>query len=59
MKEYFRGDLKFIIEKDEKGLYSYKSQEYSKICNVWVNISKEKNFNKEALENYLNIKIDF
>ena len=58
-KEYIKNDIKFIVTKNEKGLYDYQSQEYSKICDCWVNMSKQKNFTKVALQDWLNIVIDF
>jgi hypothetical protein len=59
MKEYIKGNIKFIVIKNEKGLYDYQSQEYSEICGTWVNTSKQKNFTRVALEDWLDIKIDF
>ncbi len=59
MKEYVKGIHKFIVTKNEKGLYDYEMQEYSEICNVWIYLSKDNNYPKEVLEEYLNIKIDF
>lgn len=59
MKEYIKGDIKFIVSKNEKGLYDYQSQEYSKICNCWVNMSKQTDWNKNTLEDWLDIVIDF
>lgn len=58
-KEYIKGNIKFIVTKDEKGLYNFQSQEYSEICKCWVNMSKFSNFTKAALEDWLDIKIDF
>lgn len=59
MKEYIKGNLKFIVRKNEKGLYDYQSQEYSEICKNWVNMSKQTNFTRVCLEDFLDIKIDF
>ena len=59
MKEYVKGDLKFIVSKNERNLYDYQSQEYSEICGVWVNMGKQKNFTKVCLEDFLDIIIDF
>lgn len=59
MKEFIKGDLKYIVNKDDNGLYSYQSQEFSKICNKWINMSKAKNFTRSALEDFLDIRIDF
>lgn len=59
MKEYIKGDIKFIVTKNDKGLYDYQSQEYSKINNIWVNMGKGFNFTRVAMEGYLDIVIDF
>lgn len=50
MKEYTKND---------KGLYDYQSQEYSKINDIWVNMGKGFNFTRVAMEDYLDIVIDF
>ena len=59
MKEYIKGNLKFIVRKNERGLYDYQSQEYSEICKTWVNMSKQTDFTIDSLEDFLDIKIDF
>lgn len=59
MKEYIKGDLKFIVSKNERGLYDYQSQEYSHICKCWVNMSKQTNWKKATLQDWLDIVIDF
>lgn len=59
MKEYIKGDLKFIVSKNERGLYDYQSQEYSHICKCWVNMSKHTNWKKATLQDWLDIVIDF
>lgn len=59
MKEYVKGNLKFIVRKNEKGLYDYQSQEYSEMCKTWVNMSKQTNFTRVCLEDFLDIRIDF
>ena len=59
MKEYINGNIKFIVIKNEKGLYDYQSQEYSDICKCWVNMSKQKDFTRISLEDFLDIRIDF
>lgn len=59
MKEYIKGNLKFIVRKNERGLYDYQSQEYSEICKTWVNMSKQTDFTRDSLEDFLDIKIDF
>ena len=65
MKEYLKNDKngkllhKFIVSKNERGLYDYKSQEYSYISKCWVNMSHFENFTKEALQDWLDIVIDF
>lgn len=59
MKEYVKGNLKFIVRKNKKGLYDYQSQEYSEICKTWVNMSKQKDFTRVCLEDFLDIRIDF
>lgn len=58
-KEYIRNDIKFIVTKNDKGLYDYQSQEYSHICKCWVNMARFKDFTRVALEDWLDIKIDF
>ena len=57
MKEYIKGEHKFIVIKNEKGLYNYQSQEL--VNNEWVNMSKQKDFTRVALEDWLEIEIDF
>lgn len=59
MKEYIKGELKFIVSKNERGLYDYQSQEYSHISKCWVNMSKQTNWKKVTLEDWLDIVIDF
>ena len=59
MKEYIKGEHKYIVTRNDKGLYDYQSQEYSKICDCWVNMSKQYGFTRVALEDYLDIEIDF
>lgn len=59
MKEYIKGDIKFIVSKNERGLYDYQSQEYSYINKCWVNMSKQTDWNKKTLEDWLDIIIDF
>ena len=59
MKEYVKGNLKFIVRKNEKGLYDYQSQEYSEISKTWVNMSKQTDFTRVCLEDFLDIRIDF
>lgn len=59
MKEYVKGFKKFIVTKNERGLYDYAYQEYSEMCNCWYNMSKVNNFEKTALEDWLDIVIDF
>ena len=58
-REYIKGDHKFIITKNNKGLYDYKSKEYSYINKCWVNMSHFENFTKVALQDWLDIVIDF
>ena len=58
-KEYIKGNIKFIVRKNERGLYDYQSQEYSDINKCWVNMSKFKNFTRVALEDWLDIVINF
>lgn len=59
MKEYIKGEQKFIVIKNDRGLYNYIMQEYSEICKCWNNINADCNYTKEALEFHLDIKIDF
>ena len=59
MKEYIKGNIKFIVTKNKRGLYDYQSQEYSYINKCWVNMSRQINWNKNTLENWLDIIIDF
>ena len=58
-KEYIKGNIKFIVRKNERGLYDYQSQEYSDINKCWVNMSKQKDFTRVCLEDFLDIRIDF
>lgn len=58
-KEYIKGDIKFIVTKNKRGLYNYQSQEYSKINKCWVNMSRQKDFTRASLEDFLDIIIDF
>jgi hypothetical protein len=57
MKEYIKGEHKYIVIKNEKGLYDYQSQEL--VNGNWINMSKQKNFTRVALENWLEIEINF
>lgn len=57
MREYIKGIHKFIVIKNDKGLYDYKSQEL--VNNEWLNMSKQRNFTRVALEDWLDIEIDF
>ena len=58
-KEFIKGNIKYLVSKNERGLYSYQSQEYSDINKCWINISKQTNFTRVALEDWLDIVIDF
>lgn len=58
-KEYIKGIYKFIVSKNERNLYDYSYQEYSEICDCWYNVSRDKDYTKEALEMTLDIVIDF
>lgn len=57
MKEYVKGEHKFIVAKNERCLYDYQSQEL--VNGKWVNMNKQKNFTRTALEGWLDIVIDF
>lgn len=57
MKEYVKGEHKFIVTKNERDLYDYQSQEL--VNGEWVNMSKQKNFTRVCLEDFLGIRIDF
>ena len=59
-KEYIvDGFKKYIVAKNNDGLYDYEYQEYSEICNCWYNVSRHKNYTKEAIEYCLEIYINF
>ena len=53
-KEIIKNDKKWIFEKDEQGNYTIYYQEYSKICDCWVNIGKDKNNTEEVVKMYQN-----
>ena len=57
MKEYVKGGHKFIVTKNERDLYDYQSQEL--VNGEWVNMSKQKDFTRVCLEDFLGIRIDF
>ena len=56
-KTYVKGDHRFKVTKNKRGLYSYQSQE--KVNGKWVNMSKQSNFTRSALNDWLDIRIDF
>lgn len=51
-KEIIKNDKKWIFEKDENGSYTIYYQEYSKMCNCWINVSKDKNNSEEVVKMY-------
>ena len=56
-KTYTKGDLRFKVTKNKRGLYDYQSQE--KVSGKWVNMSKQKNFTRSAINDWLDISVDF
>ena len=51
-KEIIKNDKKWIFEKDENGNYTIYYKEYSKICNCWVNVSRQSNYSEEVAKMY-------
>ena len=56
-KTYTKGDLRFKVSKNSRGLYDYQSQE--RVNGKWVNMSRQSNFTRSALNDWLDIRIDF
>jgi hypothetical protein len=56
-KTYTKGNQRFKVTKNERGLYDYQSQE--KVNGKWVNMSKQKNFTRSAINDWLDISVDF
>lgn len=58
-KTYVRGDHRFIVTKNSRGLYDYKMQEYSAMNNKWINISRRGNYTRDSINGELGIKVNF
>ena len=56
-KTYVKGDIRFKVTKNERGLYDYQSQE--RVNGKWVNMSRQSNFTRSALNDWLDININF
>lgn len=56
-KTYVKDDIRFKVTKNERGLYDYQSQE--RVDGKWVNMSRQSNFTRSALNDWLDININF
>lgn len=54
---FIRGDKRYFVYKNGRGLYDYEMEEWSEINKKWVKVSYGKDYTKEALESYLGINI--
>ena len=54
---FTKGDIRYIVSRNSRGLYDYQSQEYSATNKKWVNMSKQVNFSREAIEDWLDIRL--
>lgn len=58
-KTYVRGEQRFIVTKNSRGLYDYKMQEYHAMQKKWVNISRRGNYSRDAINGELGINVKF
>ena len=54
---FTKGSIRFKVTKNSRGLYDYRSQEYSAINKKWVNMAKGSNFSRNAIQDYLDIRL--
>lgn len=56
-KTYAKGNIRFKVTKNKRGLYDYQSQE--RVNGKWINMSRQSNFTRSAINDWLDINVDF
>lgn len=56
-KTYVKGYQRYRVTKNSRGLYDYQSQE--RVNGKWINMSRQSNFTRSAINDWLDINVDF